>query len=103
MHDRAMKALFRLREESNCETTPNQALSNQPLNNLPVNIRQPEVPPCVTEGELLMVETQQMQQRSMQVMNVDTVHLRSEPEFIGSPVDRSALRPATCEPDGESV
>src|ERR1051325_9604426 len=42
-------------------------------NHLPINIRQPEIPPGIPVNQLLMVDAQHMQQRRVQVVNRNAI------------------------------
>src|SRR5438552_1853191 len=57
----------------------------------PRHVRQPEIPARVAESELLVVKSQQMQQRCMQVMHVDLVLGGPETEFVRGTVGHAAL------------
>ena len=54
-------------------------------------IGKPEVAASIAKSELFMVESEQVKQRRVEVMNMDAVHFGAEAEFVGHTVDRSAF------------
>ena len=77
----------------------NRPLRDQLLHHLAVHVGQAEVAAGVAVGELLVVEAQQVQDRGVQVVDVDLVLHGLEAELVGGAVDVAALarrrRPAT--------
>ena len=73
--------------------------ANQLLDDLAVDVGQPEVAAGVAVGELLVVEAQQMEDRGVQVVDVDLVLDGLEAELVGGAMDVAALarrrRPST--------
>src|SRR4051794_7926265 len=70
---------------------------------LAVDVGQAEVAARVAEGQLLVVEAEQVQDRGMEVVHAHQGLHGLEPEVIGRAVDRAALDAAPGEPDGEPV
>jgi len=56
-----------------------------------VHIGQPEIAAGVAVGELLVVEPEQVQDRRVQVVDVDRVLDRLEPELVGRANGRPTL------------
>ena len=59
----------------------------QPLHHATVNIREPEVAACVTIGETLMIEAEQMQDRRVQIVDMHAIRLGFKPKLIGAADD----------------
>ena len=55
------------------------------------------------EGQFLEVETEQMQNRGVPVLDADPVFDRGVSDFIGRTVDGTGLDSATGHPDGEPI
>ena len=53
------------------------------LHNMPINIRQPKIAPGVTIRQPLMIDAKNMQNRGVQIMNVDRVLGDVHPQLIG--------------------
>src|SRR5262245_31174281 len=68
-----------------------------------MHVRQPEVSAGVTVCQSFVVETQEVQYRRVQVMDVHFVLNGCEPEFVGRAVNVAAAGPATGEPHAEAV
>src|ERR1041385_6684820 len=47
-----------------------------------VHVRQPEITARGPEGKLLMIETKELENRGVKIVNVNLVLRRGEPEFI---------------------
>src|ERR1051326_281253 len=62
-------------------------LRHQRVNDLPRNIRQPEITSVVPVGQLLVVETQQGQDGGVQIMNVHLVFDCCTAKLAGGAVD----------------
>src|SRR6266542_4336017 len=73
------------------------------LHHAPVNIGQPKIPARVAVSELFVVKAEQMQERRVQIVDVNLVFDRLESEFIGGAVNRAALYAAARQPDTEAV
>ena len=67
------------------------------------HVGQAEVAAGVAVGELFVVEAQQVQDRGVQVVDVDLVFDGGEAEFVGGAVDVAALDAAAGQPHGEAV
>ena len=78
-------------------------LSNEFVNNAAFNVRQPEVAAGVAVGELLVVEAQEVQNRGVQVVDVDAVLDGLEAEVVGRAVDVAAAHAAAGQPHREAV
>ena len=65
------------------------------MNYLAMHICQTEIAAAVAEGQLLMIQPHQMQNRGMQIVNVDFLLNRSKAEFVRCSVGHSALHAAT--------
>ena len=59
------------------------------LDDLPMHVGQPEVAAGVVEGELLVVEAEQVQDRRLEVVDVDGVLGDVEAQVVGRAVGRS--------------
>ena len=68
-----------------------------------MHVGQAEVAAGVAVGELFVVEAQQVQDRGVQVVDVDLVLDRLEAELVGRAVDVAALDAAAGQPHGEAV
>src|SRR5262245_48152898 len=69
---------------------------------LPMHIGQPEVAAAVAEGELLVVEADEVEDGGVEVVDVDAVFDGLVAEFVGGAVDVAALDAAAGEPHGEA-
>jgi hypothetical protein len=63
-----------------------------------MDIRQAEVPPCVTVSKFFVVETQQMENGRVQVVNVDYILDSLEAKFIRRAMNVPAFDTATGQP-----
>src|SRR5439155_20395616 len=70
---------------------------------LSVNIRQPEIASRVAISKFFVVEAQKLQDRGMQIMDVNYVFHCLEPKFIRGSMDSPALHPTASQPDGEAI
>ncbi len=68
-----------------------------------MDIGETEIPAGVPECERLMVETEEVKERGMEVMDMHRVLGSGESKFIGAAIDGSAFDPATGKPHGEAV
>src|SRR3954452_16990024 len=73
------------------------------MNYVTVHIRKAKVAARVTVRQLLVVETQQVQEGGVQVVDVDGILHGTEAELVGGAVDLSALDAAAGHPDREAV
>src|ERR1041385_6174458 len=81
-------ALLRSRDKS----------GEQILHNLTLHIREPEVAALEAIGKLLVIEAEQVQERGMQIMDVNFVFDHVEPKFIGFAETKAALETAASHP-----
>ena len=68
-----------------------------------MHVRQPEVAARVAEGEAFVVEAQQVQNRGLEVVDVDGIHLGLDAELVRRAIDGAALHAAAREPRREAV
>ena len=68
-----------------------------------MHVRQPEVSARVAEGEALVVETEEVEDGRLQVVDVDGIHLRLEAELVCRAIDGAAFHAAAREPGREAV
>ena len=68
-----------------------------------MHVRQPEVSARVAEGEALVVETEEVEDGRLQVVDVDGIHLRLEAELVRRVIDGAAFHAAAREPGREAV
>ena len=74
-------------------------------NHMAVNIRKPAVNSVVANGQLLMVDTQEMQNRRMDVINLRRVGAvkRLVAPLVARPVAHPPLDPPAAEPVAENI
>src|ERR1043166_8869199 len=72
-------------------------LNHDFLHHFAGNICQPKVAPGVAVSQLLVVETQEMKNRGVEIVNVHRVFLHLHSEFIALAINCSALDAAACE------
>ena len=63
--------------------TSAQGLRQQPLHHFAAHVGEAEVTALEAVGELLVVETELVQQRGVEIVDVDLVLHRVEPEVVG--------------------
>src|SRR5690349_2536570 len=68
----------------------------------PMDIRQAEITPAVAIGQPFMIEPHQVQDRGMQIMDMNAVLRRMPTELIRRAIGHSAADTTACEPHGES-
>ena len=68
-----------------------------------MDVGEPEVATLETEGELLVVDAEQMKNRGVNVVHVCAVCRGIETQFVGFADDRARFRAATCEPHRERI
>ena len=73
------------------------------LNDLSVHIGKAEVTPLASKGQLLVIKTEEVQNRGVQVMDVNGILHRVEAEVVRRPVDMTGFYPASRKPHGEGV
>src|SRR5262245_53486903 len=67
-----------------------------------VHIRQPKIASLEKVGQFFVIESEQVQQRGVEVMDVDFVDLRFVAEIVGLPVDEARFAAAARKPNGEA-
>ena len=80
-----------------------QWLSNQLINHPPTQIRQTKITPGITVCEFLVIEPEHLQNRGVQIVNVNRVFNRLETKIVGGAVDVSAFNAAAGHPHGKAV
>src|SRR4051794_12843188 len=73
------------------------------FHDLAMDVGQAEVPAGVAVGEPLVVESEEVQDRGVEVVHADGILDGLEPEVVGGTVDRPALDPSAGHPDAEAV
>lgn len=68
-----------------------------------MDIGEAEVAAAVAEGELLVVETHQVENGGVQIMDMDLLVNGGEAEFVGGAVGQATLDAAAGHPDAEAV
>ena len=68
-----------------------------------MNVREAEVAARVAIRELLMVEAQEMEDRGMEVVHVNSVDCRGESELVGGAVHMAAANTTAGQPHRETV
>ncbi len=72
-------------------------------NHLPVDVGEAEVAALGTEGELLVVESEQMQEGGLQIVDMDFVVGDGEAEFVRFTVSGSGADPGAGHENGKAV
>src|SRR5262249_24293559 len=80
----------------------NRLCADQFVDDLAFDVRQTEVPTAVAIREFGMVDSHQMEDRGMQVVNVDGLIDDLEAKLVGGTVNISALDPTAGQPDGKA-
>ena len=73
------------------------------LNHFARHIRQSKIATRVTIGQSFVVDSHQMQNRGMQIMNVNAIVNGAESKFISFTIRLAAFYTASCEPRCESI
>ena len=73
------------------------------VNHPSADIGQPELAALVAEGQSLMIQSQQVQDRRVQVVDFDRVLGRVIPQVIGLPDDPATTNASTGQPVAEGV
>src|SRR5262245_1049045 len=71
-------------------------------NDVAVHVGEPEVAARVAVGQLLVIEPHEMQDRGVEVVDVDFLFAHGRPNFIGRAISESALDPAAGQPGREN-
>jgi hypothetical protein len=61
------------------------------FDHVPVNVGQPEIPACVTVGEFLVVESHQVQDGGVVIVDMNAIADDAGPDVVGFAVNRSAF------------
>src|SRR5262245_46931229 len=85
------------RGSSNCD------LRDQFPDDVTVDVGETEVAAGVTEGEFFVIETEQRQNRRVQVVHVDIVLDGLETEFVRGAIHATAAHTAAGQPHGEAI
>ena len=77
-------------------------LEQDRFNDVSGDVRESIVAATMAVGKLLMVQAHQVQDRSVQVVDMNFVLHGAKSEVIGCPVSCSTSHTSTCHPDGEA-
>src|SRR5882672_10706008 len=86
-----------------CDSIAFEILCNQLIDHIAVNIGQPEIPARMPKGKLRMVESEEMKNCGVKIVDMHRVLGGLEPEFIGGAMNMSAADSSSCHPHGETV
>ena len=78
---------------SGLSQSPQRRSREQSAHDVPMHIRQTEIPPRVSIRQPFVVQPQQVQHRRVQVVDVDGILHRAETKLIGRAIHRAALHP----------
>src|SRR5437899_382161 len=70
---------------------------------LSMNVGEAKITAGVTVGQTLMVETKEVENRGVEIMDADRILHGLEPEVVGGAMDGPAADATTRHPDGETV
>src|SRR5437762_1200457 len=76
---------------------------DQFADHMTVNVGEPEIATGMAEGEFFVIETKQLENRRVKIVNVDLVFHRLKAEFVGGAVDVTPALPSAVHPHGEAV
>ena len=79
------------------------ASSDQFFDDAAIDIRQTKITTSVAIRQLLVVESEQLKNRRLKVVDVNLLFHRLKPELIGCAVDIAALDAAACEEDRVAI
>ena len=68
------------------------------MHDVPVQVRQPEIPARVAVGQLRVIEAEEVEDRGVEVVDVDGVLFGSEPELVRRSVDCPAFYASAGQP-----
>ena len=77
-------------------------LLDQVFNNVAVHIGQTKIPAGISVREFFMIEAEQLEHRSVQIVDVYFVLDRFEAELVGRSVNVPAFHAAASQPRGET-
>ena len=80
------------------DTSVRHALGENLPNNMSVDVSQSKISATVTIGQPFMIDAQQMQNRRLQIVNVDRSLHDSVTKIIRATVNMPSLDSTTCEP-----
>ena len=72
------------------------------MSDFTMDVGQTEIATAVTVGEFGMIETHQMEDRGVQIVDVHAPLYRMNSQFVGSPVDIATFDSATRHPHGKA-
>jgi hypothetical protein len=81
----------------------NISLSHQLIDDVSGNVGKSKIAARVAERKPGVIEPQQMENRGMQIMDVNRFFDRFETVLVGSAVNVAAAHPATCHPHREAM
>src|SRR5262249_5021540 len=87
----------------NLRNSASTSLCDDVSHYIAVHVSQAKIPAGITVGEFLMVESEQVEDRRVEIVNGDLFLDRFEPEFIGGSVGYASLDATAGQPHGESV
>jgi len=76
---------------------------DQLINHPPAQICQTEIPPGITVCEFLVIEPEHLQNRGVQIMNVNRILAGFESKIIGCAVNIAAFNAAAGHPHGKAA
>src|SRR5262245_13404798 len=96
--DKSKKSICRQDADKSTSLIYRHRLGDQLLDHVAVDVREAEVAARVAVGELLVVEAHQLEDRRLEIVDVDALLHRLEAELVGRAVDVAALRAAARQP-----
>ena len=72
------------------------------MSDVPVDIRQTKISAAVSISEFGVIESHQMQDRGVQVVDIHSIFYRIDSQFVGRAVNVAPLGSAASEPNGET-
>ena len=78
-------------------------LAENLFHHISVDVGEAIVPTAMEVGEVFMIDTHEMKQGGMEIMDIDFVFHGIVAEVVGLPVVISGFHPSSGEPGGESV
>src|SRR5438067_9501613 len=83
--------------------SPNVQLSNQIAHNSPMDVREAKIAAGVMERESLMIEAEQMQNRGLQIVNVNRLLDDVKPQLVSLTIGDAGFHSAAGQPHRESL
>src|SRR5438128_62239 len=90
-------------EAKNTGEVPVPRLSQDALHEVPRYIREAIVPTLEFEGQSFVIDSQEMENRRLQIMGIDGIGDDVVAEFIGLPEGRPAIDAGAGHPDREGI